>query len=70
MKNPRKEKPVPVIQTAQIKTTPDKIKPPSDEIRLRIEAVKQRQAQPEPDIKQFEYDPDQPLHLVSKDKKN
>ena len=60
----RKEKLVPVIQTAQGKPTPGTIKPPSDEIRLRIEAVKQRKAQPEPDIKQFEYDPDQPLHLI------
>ena len=62
----RKEKPVQAIQTAPGKPTPGTIKPPSDEIRLRIEAVKQRQAQPEPDIKQFEYDPDQPLHLVEK----
>jgi hypothetical protein len=43
--------------------------PPDDEIRLRIAAVKQRQAQPEPDVKQFEYAPDQPLHLVLEDGK-
>ena len=52
----RKEKPVQVIQTAPGKPTPGTIKPPSDEIWLRIEAVKQRQAQPEPDAKQFDYD--------------
>ena len=50
--------------------TPNKIMPPlDDEIRLRIEAVKQRQAQPEPDVKQFEYAPDQPLHLLLEDGK-
>ena len=53
----RKEKLVPVIQTAPGKPVSGTIKPPSYEIRQRIEAMKQRQAQPEPDIKQFEYDP-------------
>ena len=38
-----------------------------DEIRQRIAALKQRAAQPEPEIKRFEYDPDQPLHLVPND---
>jgi len=51
------------------KPAPGTIKPPSDEIRQRIDALKQRQMQPEPDIKQFHYDPDQPLHLVSEDEK-
>ena len=40
--------------------------PLSDEVRQRIEALKQRPAQTEPDTKRFNYDPDQPLHLVSK----
>ena len=36
-----------------------------DEIRQRIAALKQRAAQPpEPEAKLFDYDPDQPLHLV------
>ena len=60
----RKEKPNPVIQTAPGKPAPDRIKPPYDEIRQRIAAVKQRSPQAEPDTKQFDYDPDQPLHLV------
>ena len=62
---PRKENSFPVIPTTPRKPARGTIKPPSDEIRLRIAAMKQRQALPESDIKQFEYDPDQPLHLVS-----
>jgi len=42
----------------------------SDEIRQKIERLKQRSPQPEPDKRIFEYDPDQPLHLVSEDQKN
>ena len=53
------------MPTAQIKPAPDKVMPPSDEVRQRIASIKQRHAQPEPDIKQFDYDPDQPLHLLS-----
>ena len=66
MKKPRKEKPVQVTQTEPKKTAPNKIMPLSDEVRQRIAMLKQRQAHPEPDIKSFDYDPDQPLHLVPK----
>ena len=66
---PRKEKPVSAIQTAQGKPAPDKIMPPSDEIRQRIAALKQQKTQPEPDKRRFDYDPDQPLHLVTKDER-
>jgi len=41
----------------------------SDEIRQRIAALKQRTTKPEPDKLQFEYDPDQPLHLVQEEEK-
>ena len=61
---PRKEKPVPVMTTAPVKPAPDRTMPPSDEVRQRIEALKQRQAHFESEIKSFDYDPDQPLHLV------
>ena len=66
---PRKEKPVPIAPTASGKPVPNKIMPPSDEIRQRIAALKQRTAQTEPDTKQFDYDPDQPLHLVTNGEK-
>jgi hypothetical protein len=36
-----------------------------DEVRQRIAAIKQQKEQTEPESKQFDYDPDQPLHLVS-----
>ena len=63
---PRKEKPFPVIPTVPGKHAPDRTMPPSDEIRQRIAALKQRQSQFESDTsKSFNYDPDQPLHLVS-----
>jgi len=42
----------------------------SDEIRQRIARLKQRPPQPEPNKCIFEYDPDQPLRLVSEDKKH
>jgi len=61
---PRKEKPVqvpPIIPP--IPKIPAPVGSP-DEIRQRIAALKQRTAQPEPDNRRFEYDPDQPLHLV------
>jgi hypothetical protein len=60
---PRKEKPVPTLPTAPVKPTPDKIMPPSVEIRQKITAFKQQQTQSEPDRHRFDYDPDQPLHL-------
>jgi IS30 family transposase len=63
---PRKEKPVPVMPF-----TP-KIPPPAgtpDEVRQRIAALKQQMAQPEPETKRFDYNPDLPLHLVLENKK-
>jgi len=62
----RKEKPVPITTPVSIKTAPVGS---HDEIRQRIAALKQRTAKPEPDKLQFEYDPDQPLHLVQEEKK-
>jgi len=64
---PRKEKPVqmpPIIPPIPKSLAP--VGSP-DEIRQRIAALKQRTAKPEPDTKRFDYDPDQPLHLVLKD---
>ena len=63
---PRKEKPIPIIPTAPGKPTPAPVPAAlHDEIRQRIAALKQQSAQLEPDTKRFNYDPDQPLHLVS-----
>ena len=59
----RKEKPIPVMPTTPGKPVPDKFMPPSDEVRQKIAALKQRTAQTEPETKQFDYNPDQPLHL-------
>ena len=66
----RKEKPAPVKPL--LSPVPKGSAPVSsaDEIRQRIEALKQRTAQPEPDNRRFEYDPDQPLHLVPDDDKS
>ena len=61
---PRKEKPVPITPTVPGKPTPAPVAA-HDEIRQRIATLKQQQAQPEPNTKRFEYNPDQPLHLVS-----
>ena len=60
---PRKEKPVSIIPTAPVKPTPASVAE-HDEIRQRIAALKQKSVQIEPDAKRFEYNPDQPLHLV------
>ena len=60
----RKEKPIPVVPTAPVVPEANKIKPQPDEVRQRIAALKQQKAQAEPDAKAFDYDPDQPLHLV------
>ena len=61
---PRKEKPVQIMPTAP-RTPPPAPVSSNDEIRQRIAALKEkRAAQPEPDAKRFDYDPDQPLHLV------
>ena len=65
----RKEKPVqalPIIPSILKCSAP--VSSP-DEIRQRIAALKQQTATPEQDKLQFEYDPDQPLHLVQKEKK-
>ena len=60
----QKEKPTLAIQTAPVVPEPSKIMPQSDEVRQRIAALKQQKPQQEPDAKAFDYDPDQPLHLV------
>jgi len=60
---PQKEKPVPIIQTAPGKPVSAPVAS-NDEIRQRIAALKEkRTAQPEPNARRFDYDPDQPLHL-------
>jgi IS30 family transposase len=56
----------PVTPTAPVKSMPVPETSP-DEIRQRSAALKQQTEQPEPDIKRFEYNPDQPLHLVRED---
>jgi IS30 family transposase len=40
-----------------------------DEIRRKIAALKEQTPQTEPDTKLFEYDPSQPLHLVTENDK-
>ena len=60
----RKEKSIPAIQTAPVKPEPNKIMPQPDDVRQKIAALKQQKTQAEPDAKAFDYDPDQPLHLV------
>jgi len=68
---PQGLKPTELIPIQQSTLTPE-ISPPvgtSYEIRQRIAALKQRTTQPEPEIKRFDYDPDQPLHLVSERRK-
>jgi hypothetical protein len=64
---PRKETPVPVMPFTPQRPAPAASSP--DEIRRRIEELKQRPVQAEPEKKLFEYDPDQPLHLINDDKK-
>ena len=61
---PRKEKPHPIMPTVPVKAVSNKLTPPSDEIRQRITALKQQTPQTKPDTKRFNYNPDQPLHLV------
>ena len=66
---PQKVNPVPmmpVTPTAPVKSIPVSAASP-DEVRQRIAALKQQAAQAEPDAKKFNYDPDQPLHLVMKE---
>jgi hypothetical protein len=47
------------------KPTPDSTPSPTDdEVRKRIEALKQRTMKPLAQSKQFKYDPDEPLQLV------
>jgi hypothetical protein len=43
---------------------------PDDNVRKRIEALKKRPAKSVQPAKQFEYDPNQPLHLVEKTQNN
>jgi len=65
---PRKEKPVPIIPTVPEKPMPVPMAS-HDDIRQRIAALKQQTTQLEPDKRRFEYDPDQPLHLVQEEEK-
>jgi len=61
---PRKEKSVTTIQITPGKPMPAPVAS-HDEVRQRIAALRKKQtAQPEPVAKRFDYDPDQPLHLV------
>nr|AGS53114.1 hypothetical protein [uncultured bacterium contig00036] len=64
---PRKETPVPVMPFTPQRPAPVASSP--DEIRRRIAELKQRPAQAAPEKKLFEYDPDQPLHLIYEDEK-
>ena len=67
---PLKEKPVPIIQSAPGKSAPTPVAS-SDEIKQRIAALKEkRSTQHEPITKRFDYDPGQPLHLVSEYNRN
>ena len=65
----RKENPftiTPATPPAPVKSTPTPAMSP-DEARQRIAALKQQTEQPKSDSKRFEYNPDQPLHLVRED---
>ena len=64
---PRNEKPLPITPTAPVKHMSAPAMSP-DEVRQRISALKQRTTQPESDKRRFDYDPDQPLHLVKQEK--
>jgi IS30 family transposase len=69
---PQKEKPVPITPTAPaIPVAPKRPAPVGsfDEARQRIAVLKQRPVHTEPNTKLFEYDPDQPLHLVPETEK-
>ena len=57
---------MPLMPTAPLKSMPALLAS-SDEIRQRIAALKQQTEQIEPDTKRFEYNTDQPLHLVRED---
>ena len=61
----RKGKPILAIPTAPVVPEGNKVMPQSDEVRQRIATLKQQKTQTEPDAKTFDYDPDQPLHLVT-----
>ena len=65
---PRKEKPDLVIQPAPGKPMPAPTVS-HYEIRQKIATLKQRTAQPESVKRRFEYDPEQPLHLVQEEEK-
>jgi len=64
---PRKDKPVPIMPIAPGKHLTAPTMSP-DEVRQRISALKQRTTHPESDKRRFDYDPDQPLHLVKQEK--
>jgi len=65
----RKEKLVAIMPPAPGKQTPVPVAS-NDEIRQRIVVLKEKQTvQPESDKRRFEYDPDQPLHLVQEEEK-
>jgi hypothetical protein len=66
---PLKEKPVPIMPIPPEKPMPQSVVS-ADEIRQRIAALKQRQSQPEPETRRFDYDPDRPLHLILEHKKD
>ena len=64
----RKVKPFPVMTTASGKPMSAPVAS-NDEIRQKIVALKQRTVQTKSETKPFDYDPDQPLRLVSDDEK-
>jgi len=55
---------MPVMSATPVKPIPIPAVSP-DEVRQKIAALKQQMNQIKPDSKRFNYDPDQPLHLVS-----
>src|SRR5438105_173459 len=69
--------PQPPVVTA-MKTPSAEIKPrlipthteTTDEVRRRIEELKRRPVAAEMPVKEFQYDPDEPLHLVPKTDEN
>jgi hypothetical protein len=60
---PQKEKPVPIMPLTPKRPT-SAVSPEPNEVRQRIASLKQQMVHIETDVKLFEYDPDQPLHLM------
>jgi len=58
--------PMPVVQSAQVESQPPLAAKPTGDYRQRIAELKQRKPKPKPEKPLFDYDPDQPLHLVTK----